>query len=251
MSDMSEKKSAQGHLHPLTQVATEIVEIFSDMGFAVAAGPEVEDSFHNFDALNVPEDHPARDMQDTFWLKPLSDKKLLRTHTSPVQVRYLEENKDKLPIKIVVPGRVFRNESTDATHEAQFYQMEGLLVDKNVSVAHLKGVLETLFKKLYGNETEMMLRPSFFPFVEPGFEVFVTCFKCHKKGCALCKQTGMIEVLGAGLVHSNVFKAVGIDPKKWQGLAFGVGLDRLVMLKYGVDDIRQLYAGDLRFIKQF
>lgn len=245
------KKVPKGHMHPLSQVITETTNIFRDLGFVVADGPELEDSFHNFDALNIPEDHPARDMQDTFWLKPLASKKLLRTHTSSVQVRYMEKHKDNLPLKIMVPGRVFRNEATDATHEAQFFQIEGLYIDKNVSVAHLKGVLEYFFKNYYGPETKIRLRPSFFAFVEPGFEVDVSCFKCGGIGCPLCKKTGWIEVLGAGLVHPNVLRAVGIDPKKWQGLAFGGGIDRLAMLKYGVDDIRNFYAGDLRFVNQF
>ncbi len=245
------KKEQKGHMHPLSQVITETTNIFRDLGFVVADGPELEDSFHNFDALNIPEDHPARDMQDTFWLKPLTSKKLLRTHTSSVQVRYMEKYKDNLPLKIMAPGKVFRNEATDATHEAQFFQMEGLYIDKNVSVAHLKGVLEYFFKNYYGPETKIRLRPSFFAFVEPGFEVDVSCFKCGGTGCPLCKKTGWIEVLGAGLVHPNVLRAVGIDDHKWQGLAFGGGIDRLAMLKFGVDDIRNFYAGDLRFVNQF
>ena len=190
-------------------------------------------------------------MQDTFWVKPLSSKKLMRTHTSSVQVRYLEANKDNLPIKIVVPGKVFRNEATDSTHEAQFFQIEGLYIDKEVSVAHLKGTLEYFLKNLYGSDTQIRLRPSFFAFVEPGFEVDISCFKCKGAGCGLCKQTGWIEVLGAGLVHANVLKAVGIDPQEWQGFAFGCGIDRLAMMKFGIDDIRNFYSGDLRFINQF
>lgn len=241
----------QSHLHPLSQTILDMVDIFKEIGFSVVTGPEREDAFHNFDALNVPEDHPARDMQDTFWLKPLSDKKLLRTHTSSVQIRYLEKNKDNLPIKIVAPGKVFRNEATDATHEAQFFQMEGLYIDKNVTVAHLKGVLNHLIQGLFGPQAKIRLRPSFFPFVEPGFEVDVSCFKCLAQGCALCKQTGWIEVLGAGLVHPAVLRSVNIDPDLWQGLAVGMGVDRLLMLKYGLDDIRHLYSGDLRFVNQF
>ncbi len=246
-----ENKGNLGHMHPLSQVITQTTKIFKDLGFVVADGPELEDSFHNFDALNIPDDHPARDMQDTFWVKPLSSKKLMRTHTSSVQVRYLEANKDNLPIKIVIPGKVFRNEATDSTHEAQFFQIEGLYIDKEVSVAHLKGTLEYFLKNLYGSDTQIRLRPSFFAFVEPGFEVDISCFKCKGAGCSLCKQTGWIEVLGAGLVHANVLKAVGIDPEEWQGFAFGCGIDRLAMMKFGIDDIRNFYSGDLRFINQF
>lgn len=241
----------QGHLHPLSQIITKVVSVFHELGFKVATGPEQETSFYNFDALNIPADHPARDMQDTFWLKSEQGDKLLRTHTSPVQIRYMEKHKSDLPVRIVVPGKVFRNEATDATHEAQFFQMEGLLIDKEVSVAHLKGTLEFFLKRLYGENTKLRLRPSFFAFVEPGFEVDISCFKCAGVGCPLCKKTGWIEVMGAGLVHSNVLTAVGIDPNEWQGFAFGTGIDRLMMMKYGVDDARLSYTGDLRFVKQF
>lgn len=234
----------KGHLHPITQVVREIFKIFHELGFAVADGPELEDEFHNFDALNVPKDHPARDMQDTFWIKSTNDKsksnsdrKVLRTHTSSVQIRFLENNKP--PIRIIVPGKVFRNEATDATHEAQFFQVEALYVDKNVSLAHLKGTLEHMFKKLFGNDVEIRFRPSFFPFTEPSVEVDM-------------KWKGKwLEMGGAGLVNPKVFKAVGINPNEWQGFAFGFGLDRIAMLKFGFDDVRYLYNGDLRLINQF
>jgi len=238
------------------------------MGFTVAGGPEVETEFYNFDTLNIPEHHPARDMWDTFWLKPLNARKLLRTHTSPVQVRFMEANKP--PIKIIAPGKVFRHEATDATHEAQFYQLEGLVVGENVSLANLKWTLEEFFEKLFGKKTGIRLRPSYFPFVEPGVEIDMTCFKCDGTGfstdieksnpdtntiasrtCNVCKGTGFIEIMGAGLVHPKVLESAGIDSKKYSGFAFGCGVDRLVMLKYGVDDVRLLYQGDLRLINQF
>jgi len=238
------ENDAKGHLHPITQVVREIFKIFHELGFAVADGPELEDEFHNFDALNVPKDHPARDMQDTFWIKSAgdksadsSDRKVLRTHTSSVQIRFLENNKP--PIRIIVPGKVFRNEATDATHEAQFYQVEALYVDKNVSLAHLKGTLEHMFKKLFGDDVEIRFRPSFFPFTEPSVEVDM-------------KWKGKwLEMGGAGLVNPKVFEAVGINPDEWQGFAFGFGLDRIAMLKFGFDDVRYLYNGDLRLINQF
>lgn len=236
-------KKDQGHLHPITQIVREIYKNFEELGFEIADGPELEDEFHNFDALNVPKDHPARDMQDTFWIKPSknSDQKanhmVLRTHTSSVQIRYMENHKP--PIRIVVPGKVYRNEATDSTHEAQFYQIEFLYVDKNVTLAHLKGTLEHLFRKIFGDQVEIRFRPSFFPFVEPGVEVDM---KWKDK---------WLEMGGAGLVHPNVFRSVNIDPNEWQGYAFGFGLDRIAMLKFGIDDVRQLYHGDLRLISQF
>jgi phenylalanyl-tRNA synthetase alpha chain len=245
--------NAKGHLHPITQMVREIFSIFHELGFNVADGPELEDEFHNFDALNVPKDHPARDMQDTFWVKVQSSKfkvqslntgdteqmkkMVLRTHTSSVQIRYLETHKP--PVRIIVPGKVFRNEATDATHEAQFYQVEALYVDKNVSLAHLKGTLEHMFRKLFGNDVEIRFRPSFFPFTEPSVEVDM-----QWKG-------KWLEMGGAGLVNPKVFEAVGVDPKVWQGFAFGFGLDRIAMLKFGIDDVRYLYNGDLRLINQF
>lgn len=239
----------KGHLHPITQVTRSIAAIFDELGFEVAEGPEIETEFYNFDALNIPGDHPARDMWDTFWLKPLNARKLLRTHTSPVQVRYMEKNAP--PIRIIAPGKTFRQEATDATHEAQFYQIEGLMIDENVSVADLKGTLEKFFEKLFGMKMEARLRPSYFPFVEPGFETDLTCFKCSGKGCSTCKGTGWIEMGGSGMVHPNVLKAVGIDSRKYQGFAFGFGIDRLAMLKFELEDVRSLYTGDLRIVNQF
>ena len=238
----------KGHIHPLTQIINNAVRIFSELGFEVVEGPEIETERYNFDALNVPKDHSSRDMQDTFWIKGAKET-VLRTHTSPVQVHYMEKNKP--PFRIVVPGKVFRHEATDATHEVQFYQIEGLVVGEDVTLAHLKGTLELFFKKLYGEKTAIRFRPSFFPFVEPGVEIDVSCFKCGGEGCSLCKKTGFIEAIGAGMVHPNVLNGVGIDSRKYRGFAFGMGVDRLVMLKYGIDDIRLLYSGDLRLVNQF
>jgi phenylalanyl-tRNA synthetase alpha chain len=240
--------SKKGHIHPITNTINDIARIFTDMGFSIASGPEIETEYYNFDALNVPKDHPARDMWDTFWIKG-DPKRLLRTHTSPVQIRYMEEN--NVPINIIVPGKVFRYEATDSTHEAQFYQVEGLIVGRDITMANLKSLLEEFFKKFFGHNVKTRLRPSYFPFVEPGVEVDVSCFKCGGDGCSLCKHTGWIEILGAGMVHPNVLNNVGIDPRKWQGIAFGGGIDRMVMLKYGIDDIRLFYNGDLRFVNQF
>ena len=237
------------NIHPLTLILKDVNRIFTEMGFTIAGGPEIETEFYNFDTLNIPEHHPARDMWDTFWLKPLNARKLLRTHTSPVQVRFMEANKP--PIKIIAPGKVFRHEATDATHEAQFYQLEGLVVGENISIANLKWTLEEFFEKLFGKKTGVRLRPSYFPFVEPGVEIDMQCFKCGGSGCNVCKGTGFIEIMGAGLVHPKVLESAGIDSKKYSGFAFGCGVDRLVMLKYGVDDVRLLYQGDLRLISQF
>lgn len=265
MTDSRNNKGAQGHLHPLTQIVCEIVDSFVAMGFEVADGPEVESEHYNFDVLNVPKDHPSRDMQDTFWMKGVPQT-VLRTHTSSVQARYMETQKP--PFKIIVPGKVFRCEATDATHEAQFHQIEGLVVGEGISLAHLQHTLNDFFKRLYGTQTTIRFRPSFFPFVEPGVEVDVSCVKCsgtglipssdgspdHPEGglgCSMCKQTGFIEVLGAGMVHPNVLISGGVDPEKYRGFAFGMGVDRLAMLKYGIDDIRYLYSGDLRLVNQF
>jgi len=228
----------KGHLHPLTQFIREVVGIFADMGFVVASGPELESEHYNFDALNVPKDHPARDMQDTFWIKG-KNREVMRTHTSPVQARYLEKNKHNLPCAIIVPGKVFRNEATDATHEAQFTQIEALYVDKDVSMAHLKGTVEHFLKKLYGNDVVIRFRPSFFPFVEPGVEV------------DMLFNGKWLEMGGAGMVHPNVFKSAGIDSNIWKGFAFGFGIDRLVMRQNNIPDVRMLFDGDLRFINQF
>jgi len=256
-------RKEKGHSHPISLVTDKLVGIFAELGFEVAHGPELETEFYNFDALNFPKDHPARDMQDTFWLARSSaaddlglkqtalnsERRLLRTHTSPVQIRYMQANKP--PFRIIVPGKVFRNEATDATHEAQFFQLEALYVDKDVSLGHLKGTLTHMFAKLFGDETEIRFRPSFFPFTEPSVEVDASCFACKKAGCRICKGLGWIEMGGAGMVHPNVLKASGVDGNVWRGFAFGFGIDRLVMLKYGIPDVRLLYAGDLRLVNQF
>ncbi|MBU3925758.1 phenylalanine--tRNA ligase subunit alpha [Patescibacteria group bacterium] len=233
------KKQARGHLHPLTLVQQTATDIFSSMGFEIVDGPEMETEYYNFDALNIPADHPARAMHDTFWLK---DKKLMRTHTSPVQIRYMKNlSAGGLPIRIIVPGRVFRYEATDATHEIQFYQLEGLMIGKKINLSNLKGVMEVFFQKFFNNkDIEVRLRPSYFPFVEPGVEVDMR----RKNG-------KWIEIAGAGMVHPKVLENVGIDPREWQGFAFGMGIDRLAILKYKIDDIRLFYSSDLRFIKQF
>ena len=244
----AEKTIETGHLHPVTQMIREITDSFVAMGFEVADGPEVESEHYNFDALNVPKDHPARDMQDTFWVKGVPQT-VLRTHTSSVQIRFMESHTP--PFKIIAPGKVFRYEATDATHETQFHQLEGLVVGEGITLAHLKYTLQEFFKRLYGKTAQIRMRPSFFPFVEPGLKIDVSCAKCSGAGCNVCKHTGFIEVMGAGMVHPNVLHAAGIDPRKYTGFAFGMGVDRLVMLKYGIDDVRLLYSGDLRLVNQF
>jgi len=242
------KRVFKGHLHPLTQVIRKAVGIFESMGFELASGPEIETEFYNFDALNIPASHPSRDMQDTFWLDVPG--LLMRTQTSSVQIRYMEKNNP--PLRIVCPGRVFRKEATDATHEMQFYQMECLVVGENISLVNLKSVLELFFQRLLDNEKlTVRFRPSYFPFVEPGVEVDVSCFKCGQKGCSLCKQTGWIEIGGAGMVHPKVLDTVKFDTKKVRGFAFGMGIDRVAMLKYGIDDVRLLYGSDMRVLSQF
>ena len=235
-----------GSLHPLTQIQREIEQLFTSLGFAVLDGPEVESEFNNFDALNIPADHPARDMQDTFWLE---GGLCLRTHTSPVQVRGMKMLKP--PFKMIAPGRVFRNEEVDASHEHTFYQLEGMMVDKGVSVANLIYFMKTLLSGIFGREVTVRLRPGYFPFVEPGFELDIQCLLCGGGGCAVCKQSGWVELLPCGLVHPNVLRMGGIDPDEWNGFAFGLGMTRLVMMRYGIEDIRQLQGGDLRFLKQF
>ncbi len=240
------KKPELGHLHPLTQVKRKVEEIFQSMGFTIAEGPQLESEWYNFDALNIPKDHPARDIWDTFYVK---NGFLLRTHTSPVQIRYMEENQP--PLKIIVPGRVFRHEATDASHEINFYQIEGLMVDNNISVANFKAVIQEFFKQFFKKSVEVRLRPSYFPFTEPSFEVDLLCINCLGKGCSSCQKTGWMEMVGAGMVHPYVFKNSGLNPKFWQGFAFGIGLDRLTMMKYKIDDIRLFYSGDLRFLRQF
>ena len=235
-----------GSLHPITQIQTEIEDLFISMGFAVLGGPEVETEYNNFDALNIPADHPARDMQDTFWL---ADHNLLRTHTSPVQVRGMQRFGP--PLRMIAPGRVFRNEAVDASHEHTFYQVEGMIVDRVVSVAHLIYFMKTMLSHIMGRDVTVRLRPGFFPFVEPGFELDIQCFICGGAGCPVCKQSGWVEQLGCGLVHPNVLRMSGIDPEEWNGFAFGLGLTRLAMMRYSIDDIRLLQSGDLRFLNQF
>ena len=235
-----------GHRHPLTQMIAEINYIFATIGFVFASGPEAETEYYNFDRLNVPKDHPARDMQDTFWLKDedVSEPTVLRTHTSPVQARYMDKHKP--PIKIIVPGKVFRNEATDATHEAQFYQLEGLYVDKRVHLGHLKGTLEYFFTKFFSEETKIRFRPNFFPFTEPSVEVDMMV----ESDSGLLSGR-WIEMMGAGMVHPKVLSDSGIDPEVYSGFAFGMGIDRLGMIKYGTQDVRDYYTGDLRFVNQF
>jgi phenylalanyl-tRNA synthetase alpha chain len=237
---------ARGHLHPITKIQRELEDLFRSLGFAVLDGPEVETEYHNFDALNIPPDHPARDMQDTFWLEGGN---LLRTHTSPVQVRGMERLGP--PLRMIAPGRVFRNESVDASHEHTFYQLEGMMVDRNVSVAHLLYFMKTLLSAVFHREVTVRLRPGYFPFVEPGFELDIQCLICGGPGCPVCKQSGWVELLPCGLVNPNVLRMSGIDPENWGGFAFGLGLTRLAMMRYGIDDIRQLQGGDLRFLEQF
>jgi phenylalanyl-tRNA synthetase alpha chain len=233
-----------GHKHPLSQIITEVNAIFAEIGFVFAEGPERESVFFNFDALNVPKDHPSRDMQDTFYLSGQPDL-VMRTHTSPVQVRHMQST--EVPIRMICPGKVFRNEATDATHEAQFFQLEGLVVDKDVSLGQMKGVLEYFFSRFFAGEVQVRFRPSFFPFVEPGVEVDMMI--APQEGNKLSGR--WIEIMGAGMVHPNVLTAGGIDPTVYQGFAFGMGMDRLAVLKYGIDDIRLMYNGDLRFVNQF
>jgi len=240
------KKPVLGHLHPLTQVKREVERIFELMGFSIIEGPEVETAWYNFDVLNIPKDHPARDLWDTFYLK---NGMLLRTHTSPVQVRYMEKNNP--PLRIIVPGRIFRHEASNANHEFNFYHIEGLMVDKKISAANFRAILQEFYRQFFKKSVKIRMRPSYFPFVEPGFEVDMTCTVCLGKGCAACGRTGWQEMMGAGMVHPNVLKNSGLNPKNWQGFAFGMGLERLAMMKYKINDIRLFYKGDLRFLKQF
>lgn len=242
-----------GHLHPITQIQYQIEDLFTSMGFATLDGPELESDYYNFEAINIPPHHPARDTQDTFYIdkanKNGENDLVMRTHTSSVQVRAML--KHGAPLKAIVPGRVFRSESTDVRHEHTFYQIEGFLIDKDINFSHLKGILELVGKKLFGPETEIRMRPKFYPFVEPGTNGEYTCFLCHGSGCNLCKKTGWLEIVGAGIIHPNVLRAGGIDPEKYQGYAFGFGLNRLAQLKYKTDDVRLFNSGDLRFINQF
>ncbi|MGH9624595.1 MAG: phenylalanine--tRNA ligase subunit alpha [Bryobacteraceae bacterium] len=235
-----------GSLHPVTQLQETIEDLFASLGFAVLDGPEVETEEHNFDALNIPPTHPARDMQDTFWLE---GGHLLRTHTSPVQVRGMR--KYGPPLRMIAPGRVFRNEEVDASHEHTFYQLEGMMVDREVSVANLIYFMKALLSSIFGRDVKVRLRPGYFPFVEPGFELDIRCLICDGAGCPVCKQSGWVELLPCGLIHPNVLRMSRIDPDEWSGFAFGLGLTRLAMMRYEIDDIRQLQGGDLRFLTQF
>ncbi len=262
------EKIKKGRLHPITQVQNELEDLFVSMGFMVLDGPELESDYYNFEALNIPAHHPARDMQDTFYIaketgeetkSPIGDlvsgvsreasDLVMRTHTSPVQIRAMQ--KYGAPFRGVAPGRVFRSENPDANHDHTFYQLEGLMVDKHISISNLTAVLKEMLSGILKQEVELRLRPGYFPFVEPGFEIDVSCTICNGPGCPSCKHGGWLEMLGAGLVHPNVLRAGGIDPKKYSGFAFGIGIDRLAMMKYGIDDIRLFNSGDLRFLEQF
>ena len=237
-----------GTTHPLTKVITEMENLFISMGYDVVEGPEIESDLYNFEKLNLAKDHPARDMQDSFYI---TKEMLLRTQTSPVQARVMDNNLKKGPIRIICPGKVYRKDDDDMTHSHQFTQIEGLVIDEGISVADLKGTLEILVKKLFGNDREVRFRPSFFPFTEPSLEVDVSCFKCDGQGCPLCKQTGWIEILGSGMVHPNVLLACGYDPEKYSGFAFGLGPERIAMLKYEINDIRYFYTNNLKFLSNF
>ncbi len=240
------KKNNVGHRHPNTIALEEVERIFTGMGYEVVEGPEVEKDYYNFEALNIPADHPAKDEQDTFYI---NGDILLRTQTSPVQARVME--KGKLPIRMIAPGRVFRADEVDATHSPSFHQIEGLVVDKNITFADLKGTLAEFARELFGEDTKVKFRPHHFPFTEPSAEVDVSCFKCKGAGCRFCKGSGWIEILGCGMVHPHVFEMCGIDPKEYTGFAFGIGLERISLLKYEIDDMRLLYENDIRFLKQF
>ncbi len=236
-----------GNHHPLTRIVEEIEDLFLSMGYEIAEGPEVEKDYYNFEALNLPKGHPARDMQDSFYI---SEDVLLRTHTSPVQARTMEA-KGGEPIKIICPGKVYRRDNDDATHSHQFTQIEGLVIGENIRMSDLKGTLSVFAKKMFGDDREIRLRPSFFPFTEPSVEMDISCFKCGGDGCNVCKKTGWIEILGAGMVHPNVLEMAGYDSKRLTGFAFGMGPERIAMLKYGVEDIRHFYTNDVRFVSQF
>lgn len=237
-----------GTSHPLTKIIDEIEDLFISMGYDVVEGPEVEEDLYNFEKLNLPKNHPARDNQDSFYI---TAERLLRTQTSPVQARTMDANKEKTEIRVICPGKVYRRDDDDATHSHQFTQVEGLLVGENISLAHLKGTMEIFVKKLFGEEREIRLRPNYFPFTEPSIEIDVSCHKCGGKGCSICKNTGWIEILGSGMVHPNVLKGCGYDPEKYTGFAFGIGAERVAMLKYGITDIRTFYTNDMRFLNDF
>ncbi|MCI9233054.1 MAG: phenylalanine--tRNA ligase subunit alpha [Bacilli bacterium] len=237
-----------GSVHPITKVIEEIEDLFVSMGYDVVEGPEIEEDLYNFEKLNLPKGHPARDAQDSFYI---TEEMLLRTQTSPVQARTMDANLEKTPIRVICPGKVYRRDDDDATHSHQFTQIEGLVVGENISLSHLKGTLEEVAKKLFGEDREVRFRPSFFPFTEPSLEVDVSCFKCGGSGCSICKGTGWIEILGSGMVHPNVLRGCGYDPEKYTGFAFGMGPERIAMLKYGIHDIRNFYINDLRFLEDF
>jgi len=237
-----------GHLHPVTQIIDEICTIFKQMGFSVVEGPEIETEYNNFTGLNIPLEHPSRDVFDTFYLKR-KNKLLLRSHTSPVQIRVMKSR--KAPLAVVVPGRVYRPDAVDASHSFMFHQIEGFMVDKEIKFSDLKGVLEVFAKAVFGEEIKMRFRPHFFPFTEPSAEVDISCIICKGKGCSVCSRKGWLEILGSGMIHPNVFKNVGYDPKIYTGFAFGMGIERIAMLKYGINDIRLFFENDLRFLKQF
>lgn len=243
----------RGRLHPTTQVVRQICDIFTSLGFEVVEGPEVEWDYYNFEALNIPKDHPARDMWDTFWIDYKDEQgqrpMLLRTHTSPMQIRVME--KTQPPVRVVVPGRVYRYEATDATHESMFFQIEGLAVDKGITFADLKGCLYEFARRFFGTERKVRFRCDYFPFVEPGVEMAIDCFACSGRGCRLCSNTGWIEILGAGMVHPDVLRRVNYDPNIYTGFAFGLGVERIPILRYGIEDIRLFYSNDIRFLRQF
>lgn len=238
----------RGNPHPLTAVIEEIEDLFLGMGFSIAEGPQVETDYYNFEAMNIPKNHPARDMQDTFYL---TEDILLRTHTSPVQARTMEAHHGKGPVKVICPGKTYRRDADDATHSHQFMQIEGLVVDENIRLSDLKGVLTVFAKKLFGEERDVRFRANYFPFTEPSAEMDISCAQCGGKGCRICKGTGWIEILGSGMVHPNVLRMSGFDPEKYTGFAFGMGPERIAMLKYGIEDIRHFYNSDVRFLQQF
>ncbi len=241
-------ETTKGHYHPHTLVQNVLEEIADGMGFTVIDGPELDSDYYNFEALNIPPSHPARDMQDTFYIEGHKDL-VMRSHPSNMQVRLIKQF--GTPVRVAYPGKNFRNEATDASHEHTFFQYEALMVDKNISIGHLKGIVQHTLKKLFGREVLVRLRPSYFPFTEPSVELDMGCLICDTKGCSVCKQSGWVEMMGAGLIHPNVMRAAGLDPKKWQGVAYAFGLTRLVMMRYGIEDIRHLMSGDIRFLKQF
>jgi phenylalanyl-tRNA synthetase alpha chain len=238
-----------GRLHPLTQVMEEICTIFNRMGFSVMEGPEIETEYNNFTGLNIPLEHPSRDVFDTFYLKQGAEKLLLRSHTSPMQVRVMKSRRP--PLAVVVPGRVYRPDAVDASHSFMFNQIEGFMVDEGIKFSDLKGVLEVFAKAVFGKDIKMRFRPHFFPFTEPSAEADISCIICKGQGCSVCGRKGWLEILGSGMIHPNVFKQVGYDPKKYTGFAFGLGIERIAMLKYGIGDIRLFFENDLRFLKQF